>query len=497
MGRGYLHLPFIALFSFSAMGEVDFQEKKNRVEFLEELSELAPAMNVAAYRRELSYEKQNIPLEKRAAIETNLLAEKIKTQIQKAYEVLLENNSPNEAQEEIKRAIEKDLLLVAPELRDELRELSLAALRNAQRGISEEEGDLLRLQSVILKSVSERSEFLNEEGKDHLMRVGPGVDVYNPSALKGIPKDSDKRNFISKPELMESLVSERESSRWVFTSNTTIRGDQMSRADSRLSVQLKVSFMGVELEAGPTVMFNRTFKTAAVVSGEGLRPVILADGSFDFDRRDREGNLVLTNGKVQKRFFNFTCEASLDFNSDYTGGGGFSVMGSGGGVSVTKSYSNSVSLASRRVAVPEFIDNRKVSLRELNEICHKDFLKANITNTMTVMDSLNIMMRNTLTSVRFSHPKMKCLSDNHCLKWAQTEILPQSRVGNVPRCTENASEKFRSCELRGQKGQSCPVFNPLGKLISAGRNEYACDAGLKCVTIQDAGIFKSAQGQCR
>jgi hypothetical protein len=116
---------------------------------------------------------------------------------------------------------------------------------------------------------------------------------------------------------------------------------------------------------------------------------------------------------------------------------------------------------------------------------------------MTVMDSLNIMMKNSVASLRFSHPKMKCLTDDHCLKWAQTEVLALNRVGNAARCVENAAEKFRSCELRGQKGQSCPVFNSAGKHLSSGRGEYTCDAGLKCVTIQDAGIFKSAQGKCR
>jgi hypothetical protein len=158
---------------------------------------------------------------------------------------------------------------------------------------------------------------------------------------------------MSRSELIDSLVSERESTRWVLTSNTTIRGDQIMKADTRLKVQLKVNYMGIEIEAGPSVQFNRLFKTAAVVSGEGLRPVMLEGGSFDFHRRDSNGNVVVINGKIQKRFFNFTCEASLDFRSDYSGGGGFSVMGSGGGVSVTKTYSNSVFLESRRVAVPE------------------------------------------------------------------------------------------------------------------------------------------------
>src|SRR5690606_31115706 len=149
-------------FSFQALAEVDFEEKKGRVEYLENLSKTATSMNIEAFRRELKYEELGLPLDKRAENEARLLAEKIKLQVLNSYEeALKEHGNEDEAAAEVRAAIEKDLVLVDGELQDELRELSFSALEYAQRNEISLNDDLEGIQTKMLKGVKERVEYLN------------------------------------------------------------------------------------------------------------------------------------------------------------------------------------------------------------------------------------------------------------------------------------------------------------------------------------------------
>ena len=488
-------LLMVSLFSFSSLAQVSFEEKKNRVEFLEELGAKAQSMNIEAYRRELNYEKNNLPLDERAERESSLLAEKISLQVQKAIEAAMEDKSFEEASEEVKAAIEKDLELVAPELRDELRAISLQTIENFNRGVNQPVTDLTNLNEIMFKGVQERANYLNV----------PGEDMGLVSSLERDSRPSDKNHpteYATKAELVESLVSDLESSRWVSTSNLTIKTDEMTKTDSRVSLQIKVEFLGVAVEAGPTIAFRREYKTNATIMAEGLAPALLPDGNFDFVKKDKLGRAIKENGKFKRRFFSFACDASLDFSSDYTGSGGFSMAGMGGGTSVTKTISQSVSLTSRRIEVPEYIDGKSATLKYLSQICHNDFLKAKATNTLTIADSLNVMMKNVISGLRFSHPKTKCAVDTHCYKWFNNEVIALARIKNFPRCVEERREKFRACELRGLQGQNCAVFDAQGKRLSDGMFEFTCDVGLKCVKYQQEGWFRNweiyqyAKGRC-
>jgi hypothetical protein len=68
---------------------------------------------------------------------------------------------------------------------------------------------------------------------------------------------------------------------------------------------------------------------------EGMSPVIVDGGNFDFWKRDAYGNVVKKNGQQVKRYVFFTCDADLNFSTDYAGAGGFSFMGVGGNASVS------------------------------------------------------------------------------------------------------------------------------------------------------------------
>jgi hypothetical protein len=484
------------LISFSSFAEVSFEEKKNRVEFLEELSSKAVAMNIDAYRRELQYEKEALPLATRAKIEANRLAEKIKIQVQKSYEAALEDASPGEAVQEVTAAIEKDLELVSPELRDEIRRISLEALRSVETGGLSSQDDLLSLEEKMLKSVKERYEYLNRENKASKLGLKLGAlsseDLRNPN----------QKEYSDRREIVKALVSEFESASWISGANTSVRSNVATKTDTRVSFQVKAQFLGVSLEAGPTIAFKREFKTNVSVVAEGLSPVLLSDGNFDFFKRDSLGRTVQENGEAKRRNIVFTCDASLAFESAYAGAGGFSVAGIGGGTSVATEYGNNVSLTSRRITVPEYLDGKSVTMKLLTEICHEDFLRGKVTETMTIADSLNVMMKNVISGLTFSHPKTKCLTDAQCLNWFNNELIGLVKLKNTPRCVEEKRENFFSCELRGLKGQNCAVFDAQGRRISDGMFEYQCDAGLKCVKVQEEGWFKNwelyqyARGKC-
>lgn len=488
-----------ALLSQAAFANVTLEEKKNRIEYLEELSSQAVSMNIEAYRRELEYEKQELPLEKRAENEANLLAEKVKDQVQKSYELALTKKTPEEAAAEIREAIERDIILIAPELQEEIKNIAIQALESVHQGGYSQVTKLDKVEKVLLKGVQDRHQFFNEPG-DNDFRQDAFQEPTLPSARSG--RDAERKEYMSKAQVIESLVSDRENARWVSTSNLTVKSDASTRVESKISLQVKVEFLGVAVEAGPSINFKREYKTSATIMAEGLNPVLMNDGNFDYIKRDQFGRPVKKNDIIQKRLLNFSCDANLDFETEYAGSGGFSVAGVGASSTIARKYSNSVSLSSRRILVPEYIDNKTVTMRYLRDLCHMDFLRAKVTNTMNVAGSLNVMMKNIVASLRFSHPKTKCVQDTHCYNWYNKEIIPLVKINNFPRCVEESREKFRACELRGLKNQNCAVFDAKGKKISDGMFEYKCDTGLKCVKYQDAGWFRGfdlyqyAKGKC-
>jgi hypothetical protein len=481
-----------ALMTSSVFADVSFQEKVNRVEYLESLAEKAISMNIDVYRRELQYEKQNLPLEKRAQHEANLLAEKVKNQVQQSYLLAIEEKSPEEATAELKKAIERDLELVAPELQNDIRAIAFKALEDAQSGGISNDTRMESLEKTLLKNVQERSEFLNKEATYELP----------PSKLETVPQ-ADEMKYTSKAQVLESLVSSEKSNRWSEMANISLRSDKSTKSDSRISFQLKTDFLGVAIDGGPNINFRREYNSSSFVLSETLHPVLLANGHFDFWMRDKNGNIVQKDGKPQRRFLVFTCETNLFFETEYSGGGNFYIAGLGGGQYFNRRYANNVIIASRRVAIPESIDGKTVTFDYLKHLCQDEFINTHITNNMTVKDSLNIMMKNIIASVRFSHPKTTCVVDKQCNKWFNNELIGYIKNLNTPRCVEDPKEKFSTCDVRGLEGQSCPVYDKSGKLLSSGNFEFQCDKGLRCVQTQSAGwfkdfsIYRSAKGQCK
>jgi hypothetical protein len=483
----------IALISFSALARVSMEEKKNRVRFLEKLSKAIPALHIEGYHRELQYEEQDLSLEERADSEAQLMAEKIKEQVVISFEKAKEEAGDAEAAKtSVLEAIDRDLELADPEIRDSFKDIAYKALEDAANGIitSDDYSDVLS--RYLLPEVQERSSYLNIESLS-------GGNASSPIASNN--KDAERKTYKNKQELLASLVSDRENTRWASAASIMTNSAVQKRADANISYQLKIKFLGADLSGGPTIAFHRHYESRVMILSEGLTPAVLANGNFDFIKRNRAGQPIVTGGKVQKRFIAFFCEVSLNFNTEYSGGGNFSIMGIGGGASFGSKFTNDVTMTSRRILVPDTVGNQTVTMQALQRLCMNDFLNAKVNNHMTVKQSLNLQMRNVVASLRFSHPKTKCVRDNQCIRWFNQGM--RGVVGNaaVPRCVEEPREKYFSCEVRSVVNQKCPVVKA-GKLVSSGMFEYACDRGLYCKTVQDGGwftnmrIFQYAEGRC-
>ena len=483
----------IALFSFSALARVSMEEKRTRVRLLEKLSKAIPALHIEGYHRELKYEEQNLSLEERADSEALLMAEKIKQQVIITYEKALEESGDREvAKTSVREAIERDLELAEPGIRDTIGEIALKALEDVANGAISSEDNTDPLSKYMLAEVTERSGFLNNEL------------LFNnnySSPIAGGDKDAERKSYKNKNEILSSLASDRANTRWLSAASTTLNSQVTKRNDANISYTLKINFLGADLSGGPSIAFHRHYESRVVILSEGLSPSVLPDGNFDFNKRDRANQVIMTGGKAQKRFLAFFCETSLNFNTEYSGSGNFSMMGIGGGTSFGAKFSNEVTMTSRRIHVPEYIGNNTVTLPYLQRLCLSDFLNAKINDRMTVKQSLNIQMRNMIASLRFSHPKTKCVRDAHCGRWFNQGM--KGVVGNaaVPRCVEEPREKYFACAVRAVVNQKCPVFKA-GKHVSNGQFEYPCDKGLVCRTVKEGGwfqsmkIFEYAEGRC-
>lgn len=466
------------LTSFSTFGAVSFEEKQLRVESLMNLQKDAPAVTFEAYRRELGYEQRGLSIEARSKNETNLLAEKMRAQVYSAFQAAMkEHKSADIAREEVRQAIESDLEQASPELREELLNFANATLDDVEHGGVSKEIDLSNVEVVLRKEVVNRKTFLNAEDP------ALGADPISPKA--NTSKDSDRKDFSSRQELMESLVSDRESSRWVSTAGQTVKTAQITKAETKISMQVKMEFLGAELEAGPSITFKREIATDAVLSTEGLNPVIMRDGTFDRFKRDRDNKVLYKNGKAVTRYVSMTCDVDLKFESEYAGAGGFKYMGMGVDASISRTFQNVVNLQSRRIALPETVAGKTMTVKFVSDLCHGEFLKAKATNNLTIRQSLDVMMRNVVSGLVFSNPKTKCAQNSDCQDWYNKEVISLKKKKNIARCVEDTRDKFRFCQLRGQVGQNCSVIEG-GKRTSSGQNEYPCDWGLKCVKTSNA-----------
>ncbi len=455
----------------------------------------------ANYNRAVVYEVLELPVEERARREANLLIETVKVQVETVYKNLLkETGSVDLAISGVRERVEVDTKRMSPELRTEIRDIAFNFLDAVARG----ESTSVETAAPVIESEMVKSSI----AQSNLLRSGVVLLNERPSEfnLKNRTQAPIRSNttteYKNKAELLASLTSlEQSSMGGALSSGASINSSKSTSLGGSVSYRVSVNFLGANLSAGPSLNFSRTYSTSVSVIGDGLTP-LTAKSDFDFFVRDENGKIKMKNGKPEKRYITFGCNADLNFGTTMNGSGGLSVMGVGADVSTSKSYNNYVSLSSRRVAVPEYLDGKTVNMSVLAQICHRDFLNAKLRNNLTLKDSLNIMMRDVVSTLVYSNPKTKCLTDAHCQNWFNKSVKPVAGTTAVARCLEEKREHFFACYSRGVVGTKCPVYAQ-GKLISDGANEYSCDKGLRCVQVKEYGwlkslsLFQYAEGRCQ
>jgi hypothetical protein len=496
-----LMVGFLA-YSVCGLAAVSFEEKVDRVNALNELSS-NNFLALDAYKRELQYEKLSLDRTERIEKESQLISNALNLQIHASYEkALKETGDSNVAYKTVAEAINSDLESADASLKEELKAYALETLNSAftNRGYSTG-ANLSNVESYVAKGVDERMEYLNSEE----CCARPIQPTVNPS------KDAERKKFNNLDELVESITSTRDSARWISKANHETKTAHMTKNETKISIQIKFRFLGADFELGPFIKFKREITTTAVISAEGMHPALNDQGGFDYFQRDKEGRILKKNGVEQKRFLTFVCLAQKDFSTEYGGSGGFSLstgpVGLGGGAEheFTKSYQNSVTVTSRRIAVPETVGGKYFNVKILTELCHKHFLGSKIQNNLTVEQSLDNSMRNLVKGLVFSHSKTQCATDEQCYDWYNNKVAGLFKNKNWPRCRQmNESEQFFGCTLRGQVGQNCGVVEKVtrtedGKKKTAwertsdGQFEFECDTGLTCKKYQNVIFSKSVE----
>lgn len=453
------------------------------------------------YNREAFYESIDLPIEERARRESNLLIETVKTQVESVYLNLLEDTgSVDLATSEVREKIEADLKTMSPDLRNEIRDIAFNFLDAVARGeTTSVETAAPVIESEMVKTSTARTNLLRSGFI--LLNEAPVQSGLKSRTTPPI-RANTTTDYKNKAELISSLISIEESIiGGSMSSMASINSSKSTMVGTSVSYRVSVEFLGANLSAGPSLSFNRTYSTSVNANGDGLSP-LTSRNDFDFYVRDESGKIKLKNGKPEKRYMTFACNANLDFSTTLQGSAGLSVMGVGADVNASRVYSNNVRLNSRRIMLPEYLEGQTVNMSTLAQICHKDFLNARLRTNLTLKDSLNIMMRDVISTLVYSNPKTKCLTDAHCQNWFNKSIKPVSGRTAVPRCLEETREHYFACYARGTLGTKCPIYSK-GKLISDGTNEYNCDRGLRCVKTKEYGwlksfsLFQYAEGRCQ
>ena len=496
-----------AFMSFGAIAQVSDAEKVQRVQFVQEIGDQVPQVNADSFQRDLEYDKQNLSLEERTQRELNLLTERVKAAVVSSYQEKIDNNQdPESAYNEVRESIENDLNLADPSFRYELSRIALSALDTARDGGVMSEVQTSSLQDAISKNVEERFQYLNSDAEGNT-RAETSAQSNNPYPSTSRAKDAERLNYSSRQEIVKSLASSGDNTKWVSTASASQDLGKSISADASVSIRLKFKFLGTGIEGGPTISFTRSVTSNASLMYEGIDTVIDSEGRFNIWKKDFDGKIIVKNGEKQRRFMAFYCSVSTSLASTYKGEASISFDAGAGSMSGSTSLSNyqstSNSITSRRIYIPDTINGQIVTVNTIRQLCWKDFPNAEIRRGVTVKQSLYNMTANSISSMAFSHPKSKCAVDTQCMPWARRlNIAPAVKNGVYPRCIEDSKEKFRSCQLRGLENSECAVYDR-GALVSReGLN--GCDYGLRCA-VQSAALYfpgtswvvKAANGVCK
>jgi len=494
LSRRLITLCFASMTSLGAMAGLPLEQMENRLKELEIYRN--NGLDLAAIEREAVYEVNDVPLEQRAWMESQLLVQALREAVLKSYFLAIDEASDSEdpaatARDLIRANMEKDLHLLAPELQSDMKAIVEDVLKNPKWESSE-----LPLSDKLVANMKERS--LN---RVELLSKPSSVpsDFTNLADNKG-----SGSKITSKAALVAALAGGSSPDNFEARYNAKARSSVSLAAEAKFSAQIKASFMGVEIAAGPTFTFTKTVSSAVQFGGEGFAPIFDGQGRFDLVKRGSNGQPVMVNGRSVPRRVAFACDLTARVESETALAGGFSAMGVGPEARAVKTYRNEVELASSDLLVPDTLDGRLATVATLAAICQRDFLRARTSNGRTIGQNLDTMIRNLVSSLTYVNPAMKCVVNSHCNNWFNKEVLGIHKYKTVPRCIqERGNPSVMTCQLRGGTGANCKVVRE-NKVVSNGWFEYICDTGKRCVVTEVGGwggllgwTWTPWKGQCR
>lgn len=445
-------------------------------------------LDLDVLQREAAYESLDLTLDQRANSEAQILVQSVRSAVLRGYQAALEETgSVEEASQQVRINVERDMHLVAPELQADMKMIVEDVLRNPV-----EVSQALPVSDTLLSSMKERSKLrqqvLEQAPLSNKAITTKAVNSKNGLVLdlKGIKQHETKTNFVN------ALADDQsESERWVATSNVQATSGISRGHEEEISMQVSAEFLGVKVAAGPVFTFKKYITSAADFKGEGLYPIFDSRGSFDFILRDKFGNPKKEKGKIGRRYVMMSCNVTSSVESEAALKGGFKVAGVGAEGKVVEKYTNSVLFESRRVLVPDTIDGRAVTVGTLAQICHRDFPRAVTSNGRTVKQNLDTMIRNLISGLTYVNPSLKCVTDAHCVNWYNKEVIWMHKYNTTPKCVqERNNPSLMTCQLRGVQGAACAVYDG-GKRVSSGMFEYTCNTGYKCVITHKGGWFQN------
>lgn len=494
LSRRLITLCFASMASVSALAGLPIDHMEDRLKELEIYRN--NGLDLEGIAREAVYEANDVPVEQRAWMESQLLVQALREAVLKSYFLAIEEASNKEdpaaaARDLIRANMEKDLHLLAPELQGEMKAIVEDVLANPKWESSE-----LAPSEKLLANMKERS--LNR-----LALLSKPSSV--PSEFSNLADHKGSGSKItSKVALVAALAGGSSPDNFEARYNTKARSSVSIAAEAKFSAQVKASFMGVEIAAGPTFSFKKTITSAVQFGGEGFAPIFDGQGRFDLVKRGANGSPVMASGRAVPRRVAFACELNAEVESETAISGGFSAMGIGPEARVVSTYRNQVELDSSDLLVPDTLDGRLTTVSTLATICQRDFLRARTSNGRTIEQNLDTMIRNLVSSLSYVNPAMKCVINSHCNNWFNKEVLGIHKYKTVPRCIqERGNPSVMTCQLRGGTGANCKVIRE-NKVVSSGYFEYACDTGKRCVVTEVGGwgglfgwTWTPWRGQCR
>ncbi len=494
LSRRFITLCFVSMTSIGAFAGLPIDQMETRLKELEIYRN--NGLDLEGIGREAVYEANDVPLEQRAWMESQLLVQALREAVLKSYFLAIDEASDSEdpaatARDLIRANMEKDLHLLAPELQSDMKAIVEDVLANPKWESSE-----LPISEKLVANMKERS--LNR-----LELLSKPISV--PSDFTNLADNKGSGSKItSKIALVNALAGGSSPENFEARYNTKARSSVSLASEAKFSAQIKASFMGVEIAAGPTFTFTKTISSAVQFGGEGFAPIFDGQGRFDLLKRGTNGQPVMVNGRTVPRRVAFACDISAKVESETALAGGFSAMGVGPEARVVKTYRNEVELASSDLLVPDTLDGRLATVSTLASICQRDFLRARTSNGRTIGQNLDTMIRNLVSSLTYVNPAMKCVVNSHCNNWFNKEVLGIHKYKTVPRCIqERGNPSVMTCQLRGGTGANCKVVRE-NKVVSNGWFEYVCDTGKRCVVTEVGGwggllgwTWTPWKGQCR